>query len=100
MDLCHLGAVGKRFAVSGNAVQIGLDRHWICEDGGKMVSVLTDGDELPGFVSSEFGEREATWHFQTVFVLRRPRRTSQTGEQVPTPTMTFPCFILFGLLLD
>src|SRR5213594_3402490 len=69
MDLRHLGAVGERLAVPGNAGPVGLDHLGIGEDRSKQGSVLTDGDNLPGLVSPELGEREPTRHLQGVLVL-------------------------------
>ena len=36
-----------------------------------MASVLTNGDNLPGLISSELREREPVRHFHRVFILRR-----------------------------
>ena len=58
MDLRHPRAVRERLAVAGNAVLVGLDHHGISEDRSNKVSVLTDGDNLPGLVSSELGKRQ------------------------------------------
>src|SRR5258708_39828147 len=58
MDLCHLGAVGERLAVAGNAGSLGVDLHGIGEDHLDLVSGLTDGDSRPFFESSELTERE------------------------------------------
>src|SRR5438094_1109060 len=69
MDLRHLGAVGERLAVPGNAGPVGRDHHGISEDHSHQGSVLTDGDNLPGLVSPELGEREPTRHLQGVLVL-------------------------------
>src|SRR5438874_11840555 len=69
MDLRHLGPVGERLAVPGHAGLVGFDHHGIREDRSKQGSVLTDGDNLPGLVSPELGEREPTRHLQGALVL-------------------------------
>src|SRR2546430_9185757 len=69
MDLGHLGAVGERLAVPGHAGLLGFDHRGIREDHGHHGSVLTDGDNLPGLVSPELGEREPTRHLQGVLIL-------------------------------
>jgi hypothetical protein len=74
MDLRHLGAVGERLAVAGCAGPIGVDHHGICEDGSHRIAVVTDGDNLPLFVSSKLREREAVRYFEGVLVLRGNRR--------------------------
>jgi hypothetical protein len=58
MDLRPPGAVGDRLAVAGNARLIGLDHRGIAEDRCELVTVVTDGDNLPIFVSPELGEGE------------------------------------------
>src|SRR5207237_10872157 len=82
MDLRHLGAVGERLAVPGHAGPVSLDHHGISEDRSKQGSVLTDGDNLPGLVSPELGQRETTRHLQRLLILGGPcaagRRTAET----------------------
>src|SRR6266550_6262592 len=73
MDLRHLGAVGERLAVTGNAGLVGLDHHGIGEDQSHHLFIVTDGDSLPTFVSSELREREPIRHSHGVLVLRRER---------------------------
>src|SRR6185312_13877036 len=51
MDLRHLGAVGERLAVAGNAGQVSVDHHGISKDRSDQLVVLTDGNNLPAFVS-------------------------------------------------
>src|SRR5438445_743752 len=68
-DLGHLGAVGERLAVAGNAGLVGLDHDRISEDRSNKIAVLTDGYNLPSFVSSELRERESARHFHGVLVL-------------------------------
>jgi hypothetical protein len=58
MDLRHLGAVGERLAVAGNAGPVGVDHHGIGEDHSDHVFGLTDGDSLPAFVASELRESD------------------------------------------
>ena len=53
MDLRHLGAVGERLAVAGNACLVGLDHRGIAEDRLDCISILTNSDGLPILVSSE-----------------------------------------------
>jgi hypothetical protein len=59
MDFRQLGAVGERLAVAWNAGQVGLDHYRIREDRSNVISVLTDGDNLPSLVSSELRERQS-----------------------------------------
>src|SRR6266852_587431 len=68
MDLRQPGAVRERLAVAGNAGLVGLDHHGIREDRGNQVSVLTDGDKLPGLVASELREREPIRDFHGVLI--------------------------------
>ena len=80
VDLRYPGAVGERLAVAGNAGLVGRDHRRIGEYRSNMVSVLTDGDKLPGFVSSELREREPVPHFHGVLscaeMARPPARAS------------------------
>src|SRR5262249_23230372 len=69
MDLRHLGAVGERLAVAGNAGQTGVDHHGVSEDHSDQLVVLTDGNNLPAFISPELREREPTWYSHGVLVL-------------------------------
>jgi hypothetical protein len=55
MDLRHLGAVGERLTVAGNAGPIGVDHHGMSEDRGDP-SGVNDGDSLSAFVSPELRE--------------------------------------------
>src|SRR5437667_5467128 len=66
VDLRHSGAVGERLAVARNAGPVGVDHHGIGEDRSKQASVLTNGDNLPVFVSPELREREPTRHLDGV----------------------------------
>src|SRR6059058_4749249 len=69
VDLRHSGAVGERLAVARNAGPVGVDHHGIGEDRSQQASVLTNGENLPVFVSPELGEREPTRHLHGVLVL-------------------------------
>src|SRR5262245_3792939 len=80
MDLRHLGTVWERLAVARNAGQVGVDHHGISEDHSDQLVVLTDGNNLPAFVSSELREREPTWHSDGVLVLLGKGYTAQDGE--------------------
>src|SRR5271155_4518363 len=70
MDLHHPGAIRKGLAVTGNARLIGVDHHGIPEDCSELISVMTDGDHRPAFVSPELREREAIRYVEGVLVLR------------------------------
>jgi len=90
MDLRHLGAVGERLAVAGNAGLLGLDHHGIGEDHSHHLFAVTDGDSLPAFVSSELGEREPIRrsHGDTTGsrLLAPPGRwSSPTSDSIDTP---------------
>src|SRR6202012_4301235 len=65
MDLGHLRAVRKWLAIAGNTSAVGLDPEGIAEDP-RHHARRADGDHLPAFVSSEFGERQAARHLQAV----------------------------------
>src|SRR5262245_7953178 len=80
MDLRHLGAVRKRFAVAGSPGLVGLDHLGIPEDHREQVSGVTDRDNLPIFVTLELGEREPTRHLHSVLVLRGNGRATQDDE--------------------
>src|SRR5262245_23085359 len=80
MDLGHLGAVGERFAVAGNAGQIGVDHHGVSEDRSDQLVVLTDGNNLPGFVSPELRECEPTRYSHGVLVLLGKGYAAEDGE--------------------
>src|SRR6185503_2920717 len=75
MDLRHLGAIWERLAVAGNAGLEGRNDLWIAEDRYEQVSGLTDGNDLPLFVSPELGEGEPIRHLHGVFVLRGQGRS-------------------------
>src|SRR5213596_1919608 len=64
MDFRHLGAVGERLAVPGNARPIGLDHHGISEDRSNRRSVLANGHKVPGLVSPELRECKPTRHLK------------------------------------
>jgi hypothetical protein len=81
MDLRHLGAVWERLAVAGNARLVGRDDLGIAEDRYQQVSGLTNGDELPVFVSPELGEGEPVRHLHSVLVLRRKGEAAHGGKQ-------------------
>src|SRR3989442_3558593 len=81
MNLRHLGAVGERLAVSGNAGLVGLDHHGIGKDHSHHLFVVTDGDGLPAFVSSELREREPIRYFHGVLVLRRAGHAAGDSER-------------------
>ena len=81
VDLCHPGAVRERLAVARSAGPVGVDHHGIGEDRGKQVAVLTDGDNLPAFVSPELGEREPTRHLHGVLVLGGDGAAAQSTEE-------------------
>src|SRR5262249_11948780 len=53
----------------GNAASEGVDHERIGEDRCIHLSIVTDGDQLPGFVSPELGEGKSTRHFHRVLVL-------------------------------
>src|ERR1700724_3071137 len=69
MDLRHFGAVGERLAVPGNTGLTRVDHRGVPEDHRKHLSVMTDRNGLPAFVSLELGEREPIRHFEGVPVL-------------------------------
>src|SRR5258708_8205576 len=82
MDLRHFGAVGERLAVTGNTGLIRVDHRWVPEDHSKHLSVMTDINGLPAFVSLELGEREPIRPFERVPVLGGNRSPgSQNGER-------------------
>src|SRR5271165_4697802 len=81
MDLRHLGAVGEWLAVAGNARLVGLDHRRIAEDRFDHLSILTNGDSLPIFVSTELGERHPARHLQGVLVLRGNGPAAQNRER-------------------
>src|SRR5579872_2426414 len=80
MDLRQLRAIGERLAVAGNAGHVCLDHLRISEDRSNKGSVLTNGDNLPGLVTSELREREPIWHFQSVLVLRGKGPAAHDGK--------------------
>src|SRR5882672_7928496 len=103
MDLRHLGAVGERLAVAGNAGLVGLDHHGIGEDHRHHLFVVTDGDRLPAFVSSELREREPIRH-RTVYlawpvscaeVALLPRTASTETASETTTITTAGILLLF-----
>jgi hypothetical protein len=81
MDLRQFGAVGEWLAIAGKAGAVSIDHRRITEDHGNVVSVLTDGDNLPSFVSSKLREREPIRHLQSVLVLRRYGTAAQGNER-------------------
>src|SRR5262245_61582272 len=82
MDLRHLGTVWEGLAVAGNAGEVGVDHHGISEDrSDQLVVLMTDGDQLPAFVSPELREREPSRHFQGVLVLLAEGYAAEDGEQ-------------------
>src|SRR5205823_11007030 len=81
VDLRHLGAVGERLAVAGNSGPVRVDHGGVREDRSKQVSVLTDGDNLPGLVSPELGEREPARHLHGVLVLSRHGAAADGTEE-------------------
>ena len=80
-DLCNLRAVGKRPAVAGNTGLVGVDHYRICHHRFKQFISLTDGDNLPVFVSFEVRERQTIWKLQCVLVLRRKDQRARDGDQ-------------------
>src|SRR5262245_8382324 len=80
MDLRHLGTVWEGLAVAGNASQVGVDHHGISEDRSDQLVVLTDGDQLPAFVSPELREREPTRYAHGVLVLLGKGYAAQHGQ--------------------
>src|SRR5262249_18688690 len=72
---------GKGLPFPGNTGLVGRDNLRIPEDRYDQVSGLTDGDDLPVFVSSELREREAARHLHSVLVLRGEGDAAQRGEQ-------------------
>src|SRR5262245_39328477 len=81
MDLRHLGTVWERLAVARNAGQVGVDHHGISEDHSDQLVVLTNGNNLPAFVSPKLREREPTRHFQGVLVLLGKGHAAQDSER-------------------
>src|SRR5213594_750259 len=81
VDLRHSGAVGERFAVARHAGPVGVHHHGIGEDRSKQASVLTNGDNLPVFVSPELGEREPTRHLHGVLVLGGQGAAAQRTDE-------------------
>src|SRR5262245_10825320 len=57
MDLCHLGAIWKRHAVTGDSTLISIDHYGVGEDHSDQLLVLTGGNNLPALVPLELGER-------------------------------------------
>jgi hypothetical protein len=80
MDLRHLGAVRERLAITGNTGFVSLDHHRIREDRSNEATVLTDGDNLSGLISSELRERQPIRHFQGVLILRKNGPAAHNGE--------------------
>jgi hypothetical protein len=75
-------AIGECLAIVGNPGLQCLNHRRIPEDHVELRAVVIYGYELPGLVSLELREREATGYFQYVSVLRRHRRTRrQNGER-------------------
>src|ERR1700722_942131 len=73
IDFRHHGTVREWLAVAGHARLEGVDHDGIPQDRGDLAAVLTDGNDLPAFVSSELSEGEPARHFQSVLVLRALR---------------------------
>src|SRR4029077_3436122 len=80
MDLRHLGAVREGLAVVGNPSLERFDHRRIPHDHRERLSVVTDRNNLPGFVSPELRECEPTRHFQRVLVLRGNGPAAQDDE--------------------
>src|ERR1035438_9933258 len=59
MDLHHLGAIRKGLAITGNARLISVDQQRIPEDCSELISVMTEGDHRPAFVSAALRGRDA-----------------------------------------
>src|ERR1700722_5555135 len=80
MNLRDLGAVRKRLTVARYAGPIGIDHHGIGKDDSDRLVTITDGDDLPAFVSPELREREPAGHFHGVLILRGNGSAPRDGE--------------------
>ena len=67
--------------IAGNALPIRVYHRVIRRDHLQASFGLTDGDILPGFVSSEIRKREPVWHCQREPVLSRDCHAAQDSEQ-------------------
>src|SRR5262245_27601437 len=100
MDLRHLGAVGERLDVAGYAGQVGVDDYGVSEDHGDQLGVLTDGNNLPAFVSPELRECEPTWHSRGVLVLLGKGYAAQDDKDYCNHRNHCDLSFLHGLLLS
>ena len=69
MNFYHLGPIGEGLAILRNTRLECLDHEGVPKNHGKLVSVVTDRNGLPGFVTLELGKGESTRHFEAVSVL-------------------------------
>jgi hypothetical protein len=80
LNLRNLGTVRELLAVSRKAVSVCGHHRGISDDRLDAVFRVTDGNNLPVFVSAEVGKREPIRHLDSVLVLRRNGFASQDGE--------------------